>query len=161
MKALVIAAAAALSLSIATPALAGSDDAAVLKVIHQFADGVNAGDSNKALTAVSSDNSVVIDEFAPFVWQGKTGIADWFNDYGMDAEDRGVTGAKVGLGEPVRVVNDGKNAYVLLPVTYDYQQKGVAMHEDGTMTCTLSKSSGIWLLTGWSWNGHAPIKAGS
>lgn len=159
MKVLVTAAAAALALCTATPALAGSDDAAVLKTIHQFADGLNAGDANKALTAVSAENSVVIDEFAPFVWQGKTGIADWFNDYGIDTEDNGITGAKVTVGDPIRVESDGKSAYVLLPVTYDYQQKGVAMHEDATMTCTLSKATGAWLLTGWSWNGQKPAKA--
>ena len=141
------------------PALAGSSDAAILKPIHQFTDGFNAGSANTALQAVSPDGSVVIDEFAPHVWQGKTAIADWMNEWDMDAQDRGITGAKVTLGDPLRVQSDGKTAYVVLPVTYDYMEKGVAMHEDATMTCTLSKASGTWLINGWSWNGQVPVKA--
>lgn len=159
MKTLLRAATAALLIAVSTPALAGPDDAAVMKPIKQFTDGFNAGDTNKALQAVSSDSSVVIDEFAPHVWQGTTGIADWVNDYGMDAQDRGVTEGKVTLGTPQRIESNGKAAYVVVPVTYDYKEKGVAMHEDATMTCTLTKASGAWLINGWSWNGQVPVKA--
>jgi len=160
MKTLFGAAVAAFALAVSTPALAGADDAAVMKPIKQFNDGINAGDTNTALQAVSSESSVVIDEFAPHVWQGATGVADWVNDYGIDSEDRGITDAKVTLGTPQRIESDGKAAYVVVPVTYDYKEKGVAMHQDATMTCTLTKASGAWLLNGWSWNGQTPVKAG-
>ena len=42
---------------------------------------------------------------------------------------------------------------MIVPSTYTYKQKGVAMRETAQMTFTLKKGANGWLIHGWTWTG--------
>jgi ketosteroid isomerase-like protein len=136
--------------SLAGPARA-SDEADAVAPIKQFIDGFNKGDAKTALAACASP-AVVIDEFAPFLWQGANACADWANDFDADAKKNGITDGFVKLSKPRHVYVSGDRAYVVVPTAYDYKRNGKKVSQTGAvMAVTLQKGSAGWKITGWSW----------
>jgi hypothetical protein len=44
-------------------------------------------------------------------------------------------------------------AYIVVPATYAYKQKGKPMKESGsTLTLALQKGATGWRITGWAWS---------
>jgi ketosteroid isomerase-like protein len=136
--------------SLAGPARA-SDEADAVAPIKQFIDGFNKGDAKTALAACASP-AVVIDEFAPFLWQGANACADWANDFDADAKKNGITDGFVKLSKPRHVYVSGDRAYVVVPTAYDYKRNGKKVSQTGAvMAVTLQKGAAGWKITGWSW----------
>jgi ketosteroid isomerase-like protein len=147
-KALSLAALAIVTL--AGPARA-SEEADAFAPVKQFIDGFNKGDEKAALAACASP-AVVIDEFAPFLWQGANACADWAKDFDADAQKNGITDGFVKLAKPRHVYVSGDKAYVVVPTTYDYKRKGKKVSQTGaTMAVTLQKGAAGWKITGWAW----------
>ena len=63
------------------------------------------------------------------------------------------------LTSPTRVELEGASAYVIVPATYTFSEKGVAMRAASQMTFTLKKGAGGWLIHGWTWTGPKPTNA--
>ena len=63
------------------------------------------------------------------------------------------------IGAPTRVEVEGTSAYVIVPATYTYSEKGVAMRAVSQMTVVLKKGASGWLIHGWTWTGPKPTKA--
>jgi ketosteroid isomerase-like protein len=147
-RALLLAALAVVLLPVTSRASDGADAFAVVK---QFVDGFNKGDVKSALTTCASP-AVVIDEFAPYLWQGPTACADWANDFDADAKKNGITDGFVKLSKPRHVFVSGDRAYVVAPTAYDHKRNGKKVSQKGaTMTVTLQKGAAGWRITGWAW----------
>jgi ketosteroid isomerase-like protein len=146
---------ATLPLGCASSSSAGTMDteqAAVMKSIHQFVAGFNAGDAVKALE-VCADQMSIIDEFPPFEWHGAGACAQWLADYDADAKKNGITDGVVTLGEPRHVDVAVDRAYVVAPADYDFKLKGKPTGEnDSTFTFALKQSAPGWRITGWCWS---------
>jgi ketosteroid isomerase-like protein len=139
---------------LAAPAVAApkADQADVLATVRQFIDGFNKGDVKNALAACASPASVV-DEFAPYAWQGPTACADWANDFDAMAKKNAITDSVVTLLKPKHVDIDGDRAYVVNPVNYDFKKNGKKESQKGsTFTVALQKTAAGWRITGWSWS---------
>jgi len=123
----------------------------VLKPAHEFMDTFNKGDM-KGAVAACADAIAIIDEFAPFVWQGAGACAAWMKDYDADAARRGITDGAVTLGTPLHVDVDNTRAYLVIPSTYAFKLKGKAVRETGSLfTFALLKGPKGWRIVGWSW----------
>jgi ketosteroid isomerase-like protein len=147
-KAILLVALAAVSLAGTARA---SDEADAAAPIKQFIDGFNKGDEKAALAACASP-VVVIDEFAPYLWQGANACADWARDFDADAKKNGITDGFVTLAKPRHVFVSGDKAYVVVPTTYDYKRNGKKVSQKGaTMAVTLQKGATGWKITGWAW----------
>ena len=81
-------------------------------------------------------------------------------DLGAADAKRGVTDQKVVIGAPTRVEVEGASAYVIVPATYTFSEKGVAMQAASQMTFVVKKGASGWLIHGWTWTGPKPTKAG-
>jgi ketosteroid isomerase-like protein len=139
---------------LAAPAAAATkaDQADVLATVRQFIEGFNKGDVKSALAACASPVSVV-DEFAPYAWQGPTACADWANDFDAMAKKNGITDSVVTLLKPRHVDVDGDRAYVVNPVNYDFKKNGKKEAQKGsTFTVALQKTAAGWRITGWAWS---------
>jgi ketosteroid isomerase-like protein len=133
---------------------AASDKTDVVAVVNQFLDGFNKGDTKTAL-ATCAPQAAIIDEFAPYVWQGATACSDWANDFDADAKKNGITDGVVTLGKPRHVDVVGDRAYLVTPANYSFKAKGKPMAETGsTFTVTLQKLPAGWRITGWAWAKH-------
>ena len=140
----------ALALLAAGPVLA-SENSEVMAPIHQFIDGFNKGDVASALAACA-DQTSIIDDFPPHEWHGAGACATWAKDYGADAASRGITDEVVGIGTPVHVDVTGDRAYVVVPASDRYKQKGKLVKLAATMTLALQKTATGWHITGWTWS---------
>ncbi len=129
----------------------------VLKPIHQFIDGFNKGDMASGFAAYASSGDIlIIDEFAPHSWSGPNAAHQWAEDYDKHSKATGVTDGIVKYGAPTRTVLDKDVAYVVLPTTYVYKEKGKPMTEQGQMTFVLHQESAGWKITAWTWTGTKP-----
>lgn len=140
--------------SLADTAVAGpAEDAAA--VVTSVLDKFNAGDID-AFFAAHRDGAVIIDEFAPYVWGGSGSAQRWAADYAKDAETRGISGGRVDYSPPVQAASDGTGAYIVLPTTYRFTQKGVKMAGPGSMTFVMGRYGKDWKISSWTYSGATP-----
>jgi len=137
---------------VAFPALAhaGPAEDAVLAPVKKFTAALSAGDE-KAAAALMTASPSITDEFAPFHWEGKTAIADWFAGDGADMKANGVTDDHVSIGKPLHVMISGDHAYVVAPMTYTYLMHGKKTVETALFTVAEVKTGGSWLIATWSY----------
>ena len=112
-----------------------------------------------AATHAAVPDLVIIDEVAPYAWHGAKAFHAWAADLGASESKRGITDQKVVIGAPTRVEVEGTSAYVIVPATYTYTEKGVAMRAVSQMTVVLKKGASGWLIHAWTWTGPKPTKA--
>ena len=131
---------------------AASPQSDVMAVVNQFVEGFNKGDVMSTV-ATCADQTVIIDEFAPHVWQGAGACSSWASDYAVDIKKNGVTDGVVRLLKPLHVDIAGDVAYVVVPADYAYKKDGKPIKETGSLfTVVLKKGSAGWRITGWAWS---------
>jgi len=127
--------------------------------IRQFIDGFNTGDTKSAYAAYATGDITIVDEFAPHRWVGPHAAQDWAADYDKHAQAAGVSEGLVKYGEPTRSEIEGDVAYVIIPTTYLYKDRGRATVEEGQMTFVLHAEAGGWKIRAWTWSGVKPHPA--
>jgi ketosteroid isomerase-like protein len=148
----------ALFLTVASAAHA--NDASVDATVKAFGDAFNKGDM-KAAKALHTASPVIVDEVPPHFWSGAKAFDSWGADLGKSDAAEGRSGGQVTMGTPTREVISGNHAYVIVPTTYTFQQKGQAMREAAQMTLALDKdAAGAWKIASWTWTGPVakPVK---
>jgi hypothetical protein len=61
-------------------AASASDKTDAMAVVHKWADAFNKGDGKTGASYCAGD-ALIIDDFAPHVWQGSGACASWYKDY--------------------------------------------------------------------------------
>ena len=141
----------------AGPASAGPAEDATATVTATL-DKFNAGDI-EAFFAAHRDGALIIDEFAPYVWGGAGSAQTWAGDYMKDAEARGISGGRMDYGKPIHATSNGSSAYIVLPTTYHFTQKGTKMSAAGSMTFVMNRVGGAWKIASWTYSGAEPTPA--
>ena len=139
----------------ATPANAGpAEDAAgfITKIMDKF----NGGDS-EAFLAAHEDNAVIVDEFGRHIWTGTGTAKQWLDDFMKMSSADGITSPRVDYGKPLQANSDGNFAYVVLPTTYRWVQKGAKMAEPGSMTFVARHYGQQWKIVSWTYSGGAAV----
>ena len=144
----------ALSWLISAPAIASPSDDAT-QVVTSVLDKFNAGNV-QAFFAAHQPDAVIIDEFAPYVWSGSGSAQRWATDYARDAEARGISNGRVDYGKPIQANSDGATAYIVLPTTYSFEQKGKKMAAKGSMTFIMARAGADWKIASWTYSGATP-----
>jgi hypothetical protein len=143
----------AATMFVAVPATASEKDD-VMKIVHQFVDGLNKGDLKTALAACAAQSSI-IDEFPPHEWHGDGACAKWANDFDADGKKNGITDGVVTLKDARHVDVTADRAYVVVPADFSFKQKGKDMKEAGSiLTVALQKGQAGWRIVAWSWAKH-------
>ena len=142
---------AALAVLLAAPG-ARAGDVAVEALVRQFGVAFNAGDM-KAAKALHVAAPTIIDEVAPHYWSGPGAFDSWSADLDRSEAAEGKTGGEVVLSVPSREVVSAESAYVVVPATFSFKQKGVAVREVAQMTFVLSREASGWKIRSWVWTG--------
>jgi hypothetical protein len=128
-----------------------SDSSGVMATVNNAVASFNKGDGKTWLTLCTSSASV-ISNIPPFQYQS---CADWWSAHAASDKKNGVSGENVTLGKAWDLMVSGDRAYGAFPANFVYKQKGKTIHTSGILTIALQKTSGGWLMTGWSWAGHS------
>lgn len=151
MRKLFVAVAAVLLL---TGLAAASDQNDVMDKVNQFVTGFNKADFKMAAGACANE-TFIIDDFPPHQWQGMGACSAWASDYEADAKKNGITDGFVTIGQPKHVNVEGDVAYVVVPASFSFKQKGKTVNEAGsTFTLVLKKRSAGWRITAWAWGAN-------
>ena len=141
-------------LLLASSARAG--DAGVEGAIAAFGTAFNKGDI-PAAKATMAPSVMITDEVAPYVWSGSGSLDAWLGDLARSEAADGKTGAVVAIDPPTREIVSGDHAYVIVPSTYTFKQKGTPMRETAQMTFALVRGSAGWKIAAWTWTGPDPV----
>ena len=136
--------------SAAKPAAVAPADEAT-RFVTTLLDKFNKGDANAWLSA-HADNALIVDEFAPHVWSGTGSPRRWLDAYSKDSQVNGVTGGRLDYGKPLQATSDGSTAYLVLPTTYRFVQKGAKMAEPGSMTFVMKRDGPGWKIASWTYS---------
>jgi len=125
---------------------AASDKSDILAILTLW----NDDDPAKAIAACAND-AVVIDDIPPYEWRGPGACANWAKDYDRNAQQTGLSNATGTIGKPKQFIVTGDRAYVVLPATFSYTQKGKAVKNTATVTFSLRRTTDGWRITAWTW----------
>ena len=141
---------AVLAAASAAPAVA-SDKTDVMDEIHKAVADFNKGDMAAWVGSCAAQSSV-IDEFAPYTWQGATACADWAKDFEAGNLKNGDSGGVVSITKVRHVEVTGDRAYAVLTARFDYKEKGKKKSESGaSWTLGLQKTADGWRIASWAW----------
>ena len=133
---------------------AASDNSDVMTTVQKANDGFNRG-NKEAWLAVCGAEAIIIDNFAPYRWDGTTACSDYWDANEADGKKNGITDETVTLGKPWHTEISGDRAYVVVPTQDSYKQKGKPVTRSGSVwTFTLQKVAAGWLVTGMAWAQH-------
>lgn len=133
-----------------TPLKADTADRAVMQPINEMVAAINRGDI-KSVASQFSDDTVIVDEFAPFVWRGSDAATRWMGDFGALLKQMSVTEVKVSLGAARYPQVSSDDAYVVMPTTVNMTEKGKLVKETADWTFALSRKNGAWKITALTW----------
>ena len=122
-----------------------------MKAIATAMDKFNAGDTKAWLSSQVSD-PLIVDEFGPHTWTGSGSAQRWLDAYMKDSQANGVTNPRVDYGKPLQATSDGTTAYIVLPTTYRFVQKGMKMAEPSSMTFVMKRDGKDWKITSWTYS---------
>src|SRR5271154_3533119 len=125
---------------IAPGAAIASDKGDAMAVVNKWVDSFNKGDG-KTATSYCADGALVIDDFAPHVWQGPGACATWYKDYEAFAAKGQIANGSVVLGKTHHLDVDSGYAYLVTPATLTYTRAGQPVTEKAIVTMALKKGS--------------------
>jgi len=139
----------ALALSALPAAAADKDD--VMAVINKAVADYNKGDK-AGWAAACADQTSVIDEFAPYRWQGAGACSAWWDANQADNEKNGIADGMVKITAVRHADVTADRAYVVLTANFSYRHKGKPAAENGSsFALVLDKMASGWRITSWSW----------
>jgi ketosteroid isomerase-like protein len=139
----------ALLMATATP-VGASDKTDVMEIAHRWTDAFNSGSFNTDIAPCTED-SVVIDDLQPHVWQGSGACSNWYKAVMSWAAKAAVTNATITLGQTLHLDFDGRYAYLVAPVKLAYIKAGKPVALPGIISMTLHKVESGWRVSGAAW----------
>lgn len=127
-----------------------TDKTDAMAVARKWADSITKVDGDGG-SSYCADVALVLDDFAPHVWQGPGACTNWYRDYEAFVAKWQVTAASVALGKFRHVDIESGHAYLVVPVTLTYKKVGKPKMEKGIVTMSLKKGDSGWQITGWAW----------
>jgi ketosteroid isomerase-like protein len=127
-----------------------SDRTDAMAVVHNWVDAFNKGDG-KTGASYCADGALIIDDFAPHVWQGPGACATWYKDYEAFAAKAQIADPSVALGKARHFDIDSGYAYLVAPTTLTFTEAGKPVTDKAIVTMSLKKGNSGWQITGWAW----------
>jgi ketosteroid isomerase-like protein len=128
------------------------DQGAVFAVISRLVDAVNGGDQEAALALLTSDVTIV-EDLAPYRWQGPDAGASWMRAMWENGQRSGMTDIRMRIASAARIEAEGDDAYAVVPGLLTYSGAGPPLRADGILTFTLKRTGETWLISALAWSG--------
>jgi hypothetical protein len=121
---------------------AGADATAIIAAVQDFASLKNAP---------SPDPAAIVDEFAPYAWNGTSASADWYAGLQKFVADTHSSDMRITPAAPSQLSINGDHAYATFPTVISGQENGKAFREKGSFAFALAKTGGAWHIASWAW----------
>jgi ketosteroid isomerase-like protein len=134
-------------------------NATPMATINTFVNAFNKGDMNTVHAVHSAEGVTIIDEDAPYLWQGKTAVDQWLAVLDAVGKAKGQSENAVAIRKPQVLNITGNRAYAVVPAEYTWKENGTPMHESATISAVLHRTAAGWKIDAWTWNGTTPQRA--
>jgi hypothetical protein len=146
-----VASVAVFAVALASAPAVASDKTDVMAVVNKAVADFNKADL-KAWAADCGDQPFIIDDIAPYHWDGAGACSDWWRDYEADAKKNGITDGAVKIAAVRHVDITADHAYVVLTANFGFKQNGKPGAQNGSsFALVLNKAAAGWHISGWSW----------
>ena len=126
---------------------------AVMATVSRMTDAVNRGDMPIAFAAFTASPTIV-EDIAPYRWQGPGTPQAWIAGMGANAEAHGITTINMRLAPAMRIDVTGDRAYVIVSGLLSFKLKdGHSEHANGLLTVLLQRTGGDWKIDTLVWSG--------
>ena len=127
----------------------------VAAAVRAMVEAVNRGDIDAALAAFT-DKATIVEDVAPYRWQGPSAASDWLTAMAANAKRLGVEAIDMRLGEPMRIEVEGDGAYAVFPGRLTLTTGKDRLAADGGLTLTLRLEGDAWRIDSLTWSGPEP-----
>ncbi len=125
--------------------------AQIVALARAVVDAANANDPSK-LSGLYTDDAVVIDELAPYVWTGANAGAQWWTAVGQILAASKIAALHVTALSVSEYRAAGDVAYVIQPLQItETNADGKTRTELGTQTYTFRNVNGTWKISSATW----------
>ena len=125
----------------------------IASVVSNFVDEVNSGKVEAALARFSSD-ATIVEDIAPFRWQGPHAVRSGLPPWAANAQRLGVISVVMDLGELQRVEVEERAAYAVFAGTVLLERNDMTLREPGLLTFALERDFDQWLINALTWTGE-------
>lgn len=131
-------------LASATHAQAAEPDPAILATVDAAIAAINAGSVDSAKAAYADAPAAIVDDFAPFVWSGKTAVDDYTHDLKAILAKYGISDWRFQRHQPRYILATDDHAWVIVPATFPFLLGGKPQAVAADWTFVLVKQDGRW-----------------
>ena len=125
-------------------------DPALLAPIEKVARFIETGDKT-LLSAFASKGVVIIENFAPHLFEGADAVARWAEEIASWHEPPSGLVLKHSFGTVQNLSVDDGLAFLSLPTHWTGLRGGGPFHEDGGWAFVLVQEDGEWRVRGYGW----------
>jgi hypothetical protein len=131
------------------------DEEAICRVVMGMVDAVNRGAFAETASYFSAE-PMIVEDIAPFQWNGTSAVADWLSAMGANAALLGVSTIEMKLHPADRLEVQASCSYACFPGTLRMSVTAGELHAKGVLTLVLAKDSSRWLIATLVWSGSKP-----
>jgi hypothetical protein len=124
--------------------------AAISKLAEAIPHAANT-DNASGLATIFTDDAVVVDENAPYIWRGAGAGVAWFHVVDTVVRKAGLKDFRATNVSVTEFQKTGTEAYMVQPMTIVGVIGGKPFVEPGTMTYTFHNTGSKWLISSAVW----------
>ncbi len=94
---------------------------------------------------------VIVENFAPFLFEGPDALNRWRDGFRRHVSDDGLTELRHAFGPAQDFALDGDRAYFVLPTTWTGKSHGRSFSEDGGWAFVLARDRWRWRIRSYAW----------
>jgi hypothetical protein len=112
---------------------------------------VGNGDDAGLDEAFADSGVVIVENFAPFVFEGPDAVERWREGFGRHRDVDGLSDLHHGFAPAQDFARDGRTAYFVLPTTWTGKAHGRPFSEDGGWAFVLEEHGDRWRIRCYAW----------
>jgi hypothetical protein len=123
----------------------------MMEPIEALARFMAGGEDVGLKDAFAAEGVVIVENFAPFVFEGRRAFERWRDGFLLHVEAGELSGLEHRFGEAQDFAQDGATVYFVLPTTWTGKSHGRPFSEDGGWAFVLEQAEGRWCIRSYAW----------
>jgi len=131
-------------------------DAAAVDAAAAATDWIDKFADPAAFKAGHAPNSVIVDEFPPFIWTGADAPASWLADFAEYSATTGISDVHFDHAAPAQARSNGDSAYVMVPVILRLRAGSKTLSAAGQLALVMMRTATAWKVASWTYSAPSP-----